>query len=513
MANRKGWRKLKQRANGLHRPDIPAKGIGLIVGLGLVLMGLAKMLPGLGWKDVGHAWLFLLMAIPFVALTIIGIAIVLAYQRGQERKVRDGLTTIHRRQIEQIGAQALGAHWTVEQLKAGHAPVPQTFSGTWNVGPQQAEVVPPAGLELPVISVPTVMELLRAKELGAGKPIYLGVNPEQEIVRQRWKEDIGSFFALGSSGAGKTTFALATSVQIVMEAMRYTENGKCLLIADPHYGDEESLGTMFEGLNEFLLAPIAESEQEILALSELMVEILEERLANPRGKDEPPYFPIFGMWDEWLKIYSQMACGKKVDHNLSRIATEGRKKAMNVGFFTQMGTKDTSGDVRAQATSTFLFRVRADQARYAYGERPPMSPRGFRDGECYAHTRRLATMVQMPYIGAAEVAEVGEDFGKKVMEARIGRLPKRGILLPEGLPGLPEEEAEEESGSGGRGGRKYQGRVREDWEAKREYVLEALRQGVSVADVRRTVLNVTSSGRDGQDARKWIEWLAAEEAQ
>jgi hypothetical protein len=508
----KGWRKWKRKMSGLQRPDIPARTAGAIVGLGLVLLGLAKIVPGMSWRNVGKAWLFLLYAMPFLFLAGVGVVLALAYQRGQERKVRDGLTTVHRRQIEQIGTQALAAHWQTELTKAGHAPVPSNFSGTWHVGAQQTELLP-ASQELPSteIVVPTVTELLRLNELGQGRPIYMGVDAEQVTIRQRWKEDIGSFFVLGHSGAGKTTLALSTSVQIVLEAMRYSTSGKCLLIADPHYGDEESLGTQFEGLSEFLLAPIAESEAEILALSELMVEILDERLANPRPKEDP-YPPIFGMFDEWLKIYTQMASGKKIDHNLSRIATEGRKKGMNAGFFTQMGTKEQSGNVRAQATSTLIFRSRADQARYAYGEKLPFSPRDFKDGEFYMHTRRLVVpRARGPYTSAAEVVEIGKEFGRKVMEGKIAGLPKRGNTLPEGLPRLPQETEDGGYGSGGRGERKYSGRVREDWEAKREYVLEALKSGVSVVDVRRTVLNVPSSGRDGQDARKWIEWLAEEE--
>lgn len=510
-----GWKqKLVKRAIGV--PQIPVKWIagGLGVALGTVV--LAKIVPNMSWGRVGDAWLFLLWAIPISIAAGIVVGIILLVQRAQYARAKDALLPVPKKQLAQISAQALSAHWQVEHMKATHQPVPENFSGTWNMDPK---VMEPATLEPAQLKVPTIMELMEAGELRAGQPVYIGVTPEAEVVRQKWQEDIGSFFSLGASGAGKTTGALGMAVQVLIEAMERSVDGKCILIGDPHAGDDESLATQFEGLSQFLLHPVAVTEQEILAMAEKLVSIVDYRYANPRPKSDP-WPPIFALVDEWLRLY-RSGVGKQLDALFCKVATEGRKKNMNVGLFTQGGTKDLSGDVRALATTTFVYRSRADQARYALGEKLPISPRGFRDGQCYVQTRHGQwDSVQQPYIGAIEVVDVGRMFAARAAEAQVQALPRRFTVLPgrdqalpEPMKALPPDAGEvgerASTGGGGRSG-SYPGRTKPEWEACLPRIFQALREGVSIADVRRTVLNLPTSGRDATDAARWLEWLLRE---
>lgn len=507
-----GWKqKLVKRAISV--PQIPVKWIAGGLGVALGTIVLAVIVPNMSWGDVGNAWLFLLFAIPLLIVACIGLVLYAGYQRAQVVRVKDGLVPIHKSQLPQLGAQSLGAHWQVEHMKATHQPVPENFSGTWNM---DAKVMEPATLEPALVKVPTIMELMEAGELRAGQPIYIGITPEAEVVRQKWMEDIGSFFSLGASGAGKTTGALGMAVQVLIEAMERSVDGKCILIGDPHAGDDESLATQFEGLNQFLLHPVAATEQEILAMAEKLASIVDYRIANPRPKSDP-WPPIFALVDEWLRLY-RSGVGKQLDALFCKVATEGRKKNMNVGLFTQGGTKDLSGDVRALATTTFVYRSRADQARYALGEKLPISPRGFRDGQCYVQTRHGQwNDIQQPYIGVREVADLGRMFAARASEAQVHALPRSFKVLPGRAEALPEhggplptdaeaQDAEVVRGANG-SGLEGVGRIPSEWEARLPAIFQAFRNGVAPTDVRRTVLNVGSSGREATKAKKWLEWL------
>lgn len=265
------------------------------------------------------------------------------------------------------------------------------------------------------------IDLMREGTIVPGSVPYIGETPE-ETVRARWKEDLGSMVIVGQSGAGKTVAATTLGLQAVMSGGR-------LMIGDPHAGDDDSLAAMLSPLSSRLRS-VAQSPEEIADMLEHAVAIIDERY-KPGNQERSP---IFVTIDEITKLMLSKTA-KRIEAALMSIGVEGRKVNINAALFAQLGTISKLGEVRDAATTTFVFRSRPDQARYAIGEKVNVDIRKYPDGCCYLMTRRVEyPRVQMPLVTRNDVAQVAA--GLEGVSA--GQVPYKvpSVLPSTSLPGL-----------------------------------------------------------------------------
>lgn len=237
------------------------------------------------------------------------------------------------------------------------------------------------------------IDLMRDGTIVPGSVPYIGETPE-ETVRARWKEDLGSMVIVGFSGAGKTVAATDLGLQAAMAGGR-------LMAGDPHAGDDDSLAAMLSPLPSRILS-VAQSPGEIADMLEHAVAIIDQRY-QPGNTERAP---IFITVDELTKLMLSKEA-KRIEAALMSIGVEGRKVNVNAAMFAQLGTISKMGAVRDVATTTFVFRSRPDQARYAIGEKVNVDIRKYPDGCCYLMTRRVEyPRVQMPLVTRNDVAQV-----------------------------------------------------------------------------------------------------------
>jgi hypothetical protein len=252
------------------------------------------------------------------------------------------------------------------------------------------EVVEP---EPEIVKSKLFIDLLKDGVIVPGSVPYIGETPE-ETVRARWKEDLGSMVIVGQSGAGKTVAATTLGLQATMAGGR-------LMVGDPHAGDDDSLAAMLSPLPSRLRS-VAQSPEEIADMLEHAVSIIDERY-KPGNTERSP---IFVTVDEITKLMLSKVA-RRIEAALMSIGVEGRKVNINAALFAQLGTIAKLGEVRDAATTTFVFRSRPDQARYAIGEKVNVDIRKYPDGCCYLMTRRVEyPRVQMPLVTRNDVAQV-----------------------------------------------------------------------------------------------------------
>jgi len=269
------------------------------------------------------------------------------------------------------------------------------------------------------------IDLLREGVIVPGSVPYIGETPE-ETVRARWKEDLGSMVIVGQSGSGKTIAATSLGLQAVMSGGR-------LMIGDPHAGDDDSLAAMLSPLSSRTRS-VAQSPAEIADMLEHAVAIIDERY-KAGNKDRSP---IFVTVDEITKLMLSKEA-KRIEAALMSIGVEGRKVNINAALFAQLGTISKLGEVRDAATTTFVFRSRPDQARYAIGEKVNVDIRKYPDGCCYLMTRRVEyPRVQMPLVTRNDVAQVAAGLE----DVSAGQMPYTGAFqVPStSLPGAFQAE-------------------------------------------------------------------------
>jgi hypothetical protein len=313
---------------------------------------------------------------------------------------------------------------------------------------------------------PTWHELRAAQVIGNGPP-YIGFDLARYCdLRLRWKEDLGSMFIVGMSGAGKTSAAVVLAVQTALD-------GGALLVGDPHaHEEEESLAGRVGDLKRRFMLPVAVSDDEILEVAQRAAEIAKRRLGGDSDRS-----PIFLMIDEWTALLRGPR-GTALEEALFTIGLEGRKVNVNAALFAQLSTIEMAGTVRSVATTTFAFRTRPDQARYAIGEKVNVDIRRYADGQCYLMARRESfPSVQIPWISPPEMAAVG---------AELRALPQSASrALPERFPGpwwKAPGSVSEVVGSAP--------------EAPRKRILEAWERGDTESKMAKDVLGAPAGGRD-----------------
>lgn len=358
-------------------------------------------------------------AIAVLALVVTGMLAVDFYRQRRDPIVRAGGLPIARRAIldadqELVDILAMQIRASgIAQIEAARQPGPVAHSLTYaprisapaQLGAAQLDQVL---LPAPALaSVPTFANLLDGGRIGPDADgrqqlLVLGYG-EEGAIEGDWRS-LYSSAAGGLQGSGKTwgtAFLLAQSAAA----------GAQLVICDPQAGDVESLANRVAPLRPAMLCDIADDDKSIGAALDLAYDVLDRR-----DKGDPDRRPIIVAIDEWLSL-RRGKLADRLPELVEAFATRGRKMNVHCMLLTQRADKDAIGDFRNTLASSYIYRMRPDEARMLTGLRAAQLPNDvlqLEPGECYLlDTRGTLRKVRIPFCTPADLARVGALLGGK----------------------------------------------------------------------------------------------------
>nr|MDP9416224.1 hypothetical protein [Pseudomonadota bacterium] len=262
------------------------------------------------------------------------------------------------------------------------------------------------------IVVPSFRELLDAGQVGLDnegrrQPLILGYG-EHGPITGGWKSLYSSGLG-GLQGSGKTWTAAYLLAQSAI-------NGAQFVICDPHAGDEESLATRVQPLAPALLCDIADDERSILQALKLADEEFQRRKDGDSNRR-----PLIVAVDEWTSL-RRGELAEQLPRFVEDFSTEGRKLNVHIMLLGQRWDKESVGPFRNTLASSYVHRMRADEARMMTGLRASALPDDtlqLAPGAAYlVDTRGTLHRVQIPLMRPEDVVRVGERLCDSLTESR-----------------------------------------------------------------------------------------------
>ena len=265
---------------------------------------------------------------------------------------------------------------------------------------EQLQLAAPA-----LASVPSFAQLLEGGRIGPDADgrqqlLVLGYG-EDGAVEGDWRS-LYSSAAGGLQGSGKTwgtAFLLAQSAAA----------GAQLVICDPQAGDVESLANRVAPLRSAMLCDIADDDRTIGQALDLAYDILDRR-----DKGDSDRRPVIVAIDEWLSL-RRGKLADRLPELVEAFATRGRKMNVHCMLLTQRADKDAIGNFRNTLASSYIYRMRPDEARMLTGLRAAQLPNDvlqLEPGECYLlDTRGQLRKVRIPHCAPADVERVAAQLG------------------------------------------------------------------------------------------------------
>ena len=306
--------------------------------------------------------------------------------------------------------ESIGAHYLVKATQAERQHLPAGLQSlTYHHAPrnERPQLTAPAMLTAPEQdeaegeSAPTFRALLDSGQIGhsadgRAQPLILGYHQGAAITGD-WRSLYSSGLG-GLQGSGKTWTAAYLLAQSAAA-------GAQLVICDPHAGDEESLSIRTAALSPSFLCDVAEDERAIFHALKLADAELQRRKAG-----DPNRTPLIVAVDEW----SALRRGPLADllpAIIEDFSTEGRKLQCHIMLLGQRWDKSSVGDFRNTLASSYVHRMRPDEARMMTGLRASALPADtlqLPPGVAYLlDTRGQLTRVQIPYTTPADIEAVG----------------------------------------------------------------------------------------------------------
>ena len=299
---------------------------------------------------------------------------------------------------------------TAEVERAIHQPGqnPHSYSPKIDIKPvpNQPTIIDAVPTQNTDVTVPTFQELLQTKQIGPSttgqrQPIILAYGDEGAITgdwRMIYSTGLG-----GLQGSGKTWTAAHLITQSAL-------NGAKLVICDPHAEDQESLATRLAPLQKSFLCDIADDEQTILDALNLADDVLQRR-----KKGDPDRTPLIVAVDEWTAL-RRGKLAEKLPAIIEDFSTEGRKLQCHVMLMGQRWDKQSVGDFRNTLASSFVHRMRSDEARMMTGLRASILPDDtlqLPPGTCYLlDTYGQLRRAQIPHITSHDIAQAAKHIGE-----------------------------------------------------------------------------------------------------
>lgn len=338
----------------------------------------------------------------------------------------------------------------------------------------------------PAIAVPTMAALLDSGAIGPDadgrkQPLILGYGPEGAITgdwRSLYSSGIG-----GLQGSGKTWGASFLLAQSALAGAR-------LVVCDPHARDSESLAARVSPLSAAFVCDIAEDDRSILSALRLADDVLQGR-----KKGDSDRTPVIVAIDEWASL-RRGELATVLPRFVEDFSTEGRKLNCHLLLLSQRWDKPAVGDFRNTLASSYVYRMRADEARMMTGLRAGMLPEDtlqLQPGECYLlNTHGQLVKVRIPQMTSADLANVGRRLGATsdpTSERGMGFRPPR---RPEGAT----------EGANSKATSSPPGRA-ETMDAEAARALALIRAGKGLAEVIKELYGV-SGGRLYQEKTAWL---------
>jgi hypothetical protein len=346
----------------------------------------------LDWLDtlVAAGWRVLPLA--FVAgAGVVGLLVV--YRRYADHRYIQAshLTSLTRAQTQRFPAQlhSLSFHDSSKQIPPAVVEAPAALNGS------------------PALPVPTFAALLDQGAIGEDsegrkQPLILGYADDGPITgdwRSLYSSGIG-----GLQGSGKTWGAAFLLAQSAL-------NGARLVVCDPHAHDSESLAARVSPLSPAFLCDIADDDKSILAALRLADDVLRRR-----KKGDTDRMPVIVAVDEWASLRrGQLA--EALPTFIEDFSTEGRKLNCHVMLLSQRWDKHAIGDFRNTLASSYVYRMRPDEARMMTGLRSGMMPQdtlSLQPGQSYLlNTYGQLVRVTIPKMTPADLVAIGRCLGSE----------------------------------------------------------------------------------------------------
>lgn len=399
--------------------------------------------------------------------------------------------------------ESIGAHYLVKATQAERQQLPPNLQTlTYHNAPRndRPAITAPAVLtgaseEREDEDAPTFRALLDSGRIGQDadgrrQPLILGYQGSQAITGD-WRSLYSSGLG-GLQGSGKTWTAAYLLAQSAAAGAR-------LVVCDPHAGDEESLAIRTAALAPAYLCDVAEDERAIFNALKLADGELQRR-----KNGHPDRTPIIVAVDEWSSL-RRGPLAELLPAFIEDFSTEGRKLNCHVMLLGQRWDKSSVGDFRNTLASSYVHRMRSDEARMMTGLRASALPGDtlqLPPGVAYLlDTRGSLARVQIPYITPADMLAIGQRLaeGERATDPR-GAHPI-GFQTPARKPaGNPQEssgKAEPES---------TETAARSDTDPQAVRVLALFfENGVSVAEIVKQLWPEASGGRAYNERRAYVE--------
>lgn len=286
-----------------------------------------------------------------------------------------------------VASTALMALHQTRLEEARKQPTPHTVT-LHQANTYAAEEKAPPVLEPMPAEPPSLRQMVEKGDVGGGQFVFgATVADPAQLVRGTW-DDMLSTGIGGLTGSGKTW----TAVSLIAQA---GINGARIAVADPHYGNDESLGSRLSGAGAMLLAPVAKDSEAILALVQTVYDELERRIAlgegvfsQARDSGDPTAAPILIVLDEWLALCRRKEFKGVMERLLPGITQEGRKYGVNCLLLAQRWDVKSAGGglLRNTLSSYIVHRSRPEDVRMLTGLGSDAFPRdtmALAPGECF----------------------------------------------------------------------------------------------------------------------------------
>jgi hypothetical protein len=289
---------------------------------------------------------------------------------------------------------------------------------------------------------PTFGQLLDQGAIGQGRPLLLGYDAATGMPIEGSWERLYTAGIGGLQGSGKTWAAVFLLAQSALQGAKF-------IICDPHAHDAQSLAARLAPLRSALLCDVASDDKAILAA----LQLADSKLQGRKSGQIAGRWPIVVAIDEWLALRR----GKLADQLpplVEGYSTEGRKLGCYALLLAQRWDKDAVGDFRNTLASSYVYRMRADEARMMTGLRGAAVPDdtiGLAPGECYLlDTYGDCRKVVIPQMTPHDITRIGELLSAQNKPPIGYRLPPTAPL-PSLTPAASIEAARRSGGEAAHG--------------------------------------------------------------
>lgn len=295
-------------------------------------------------------------------------------------------------------ARSLARHYDVETIRAGVSPTLSHFHQEIHPAlPAAPSIVtlPPAP-ELPP-QLPAAPDLARAIKAGWSAPdrwligIDAGGNAQTAALKHT-----GMVAVSGVPGTGKTSAAAWLAAQTAA-------HGGVLFVADPHYGDPESLSARIEpfagAVERFATTP-----EQINALILQVAKIYDRRCNHPSERT----MPVLLLIDEFMQLMLRKQLTDESERALATLAGGGRKKDMFGALISQnwsaaaMGQKVTI--LRQIVTGSLVHQSDEETAKFLLPRSYATAAATLAPGEALWFGSSAPIAVRVPYLSPADAA-------------------------------------------------------------------------------------------------------------